>query len=103
MIDAIPTWAGGEPAGAPDRPTTVAEYPPVNDRPPPRDTKLITEEEQAKAERDLMAARNSQAAEAKGVKDSRDQILGNTPTAQAKPVAAAPGKPAAKNLRAEQN
>lgn len=64
MIDAVPTWVGGEPTGMPERPANAAEFPAVNDRPPPRDTKLITEEEQAKLERELTAAQAAQVVQA---------------------------------------
>jgi hypothetical protein len=70
----------------------MADYPAVNDRPPPRATKLITDEEQAKSERDLIAARDGQAAEAEDVKKSREQILGNAPAAAPAPPAPAPAK-----------
>ncbi len=85
-IDSIPNWAGGEPVGTPERPAAQAEYPPVNDRPPPRRTELVTEEEQAKIEQDLAAARAAQAVRAKQVQKDRDQMLANTPQPAAKPA-----------------
>lgn len=89
-IDSIPDWAGGEPVGTPERPAAQAEYPPVNDRPPPRPTELITEEEQAKIEQDLAIAHAAQAARAKQVQKDRDQMLANTPQPAAKPANAPP-------------
>ena len=72
-IDSIPNWAGGEPQGAPqaagDR---AANIPPVNDRPPTRDTKVVTVEEQAKIEKELAAAREAQAKQAAQVKKDRE-------------------------------
>jgi hypothetical protein len=87
MVDSIPNWAGGEPTEAPARPTTTAEYPPVNDRPAPRDTKLITEQEQAKIESELAAARAKQATVAQETQKAREEVLSSTPqwnAAQAK-------------------
>lgn len=83
-IDSIPNWAGGEPVGAPQRLATEMQYPPVNDRPPSRETKVVTEEEQAKIERELGAARDVQAEQAAQVKKDRDGMLANAP----KPAAA---------------
>jgi len=80
VIDSIPSWAGGEPAGTPERPATTEEYPPVNDRPPPRSTGLITEEEQAKAEQELAAARAAQTQRAQQVQKDRNDMLANSPT-----------------------
>jgi hypothetical protein len=92
----MPLWAGGEPAGLPARPANIPEFPPVNDRPPPRDTKLITEEEQAKLERELTAARAAQAAEADTVKAETAATKNEQDAASAKPaprVEAARNKP----------
>lgn len=78
-IDSIPSWVGGPAEGTPERPATPAEYPPVNDRPPPRSTKLITEEEQTRIERELAEARAKQELRAKEVRKGRDQMLANPP------------------------
>jgi len=86
VIDSIPNWAGGEPAGTPERPAKEAEYPPVNDRPPPRGTELVTEEEQARIKRDLAAARTAQTERAKQVQKDRDEMLANTPQSPVKPT-----------------
>jgi hypothetical protein len=99
VIDAIPAWAGGEPAGAPQRPATAAEYPPVNDRPPARDTKLITEQEQSKIEGELTTVRNAQAVQAQDMQKDRAEVLANTPqltAAQAKAAAARAARDKAK-------
>ncbi|MEX0841874.1 MAG: hypothetical protein WD039_06265 [Xanthobacteraceae bacterium] len=86
VIDSVPNWAGGEPAGTPERPAVEAQYPPVNDRPPPRDAQLITEEEQTRIEQELAAARAAQAARAKQMQKDREGMLANTPQPPAKPV-----------------
>ena len=78
-IDAIPAWAGGEPAGTPQRLATELQYPAVNERPPARDTKVVSEEEQAKIERDLAAARAAQAEQAAQVKKDRAGMLASPP------------------------
>ncbi len=48
----------GLPPGTPSRPAVAPEYPAVHDIPPPRDNKLLTEEERVKLEQDLAAARD---------------------------------------------
>ncbi len=90
-IDSIPNWAGGEPQGMPQRPANAMEYPPVNDRPPSRDTKIVTTEEQAKIERDLAAARDAQARQAAQVKKDRAGMIANQPKPNAPPAAPPPG------------
>jgi hypothetical protein len=55
--DNMPTAAGGLPENTPSRPATPAVYPAVHDLPPPR-TDVLTDEERAKLEADLIAARN---------------------------------------------
>jgi hypothetical protein len=86
-VDAIPTWAGGKPENTPPRLATEMEYLPVNERPPARDSKIVTVEEQAKIEKELTAARDIQAKQAAQVKKDRAGMLANQP----KP--AAPGAP----------
>jgi hypothetical protein len=88
-VDSIPRWAGGEPPGAPQRLATELQYPAVNERPPPRETKVVTEEEQAKIERELAAAREAQAKKAAQVKKDRAGMLANRPKPPA--PAATPG------------
>jgi hypothetical protein len=79
VVESIPNWAGGEPEGTPQRLATELPTPPVNDRPPPRDTKIITVEEQAKIEKELAAAREVQAKQAVQIKKSRQDMLANQP------------------------
>jgi hypothetical protein len=62
MVEQLPASVGGEPAGAPERPTTVYAYPAVHDLPPPRATAPLSEEDQVKMEKELGAARDSQEA-----------------------------------------
>ena len=56
IADHLPTAAGGLPENTPQRPATSAAYPAVHDRPPRRDTPMLTDEEQRKLEEDLVAA-----------------------------------------------
>jgi hypothetical protein len=79
VIDSIPTWAGGEPSGTPDRPAVDPAYPPVHDRPPARDSKVISEQDEAKIEKELATARDIQAARAKKVQKDRSDMLADTP------------------------
>jgi hypothetical protein len=88
-IDSVPNWAGGEPQGAPARLATEMEYLPVNERPPARETKIVTVEEQAKIEHELAAARDVQAKQAAQVKKDRAGMLANKPKPTAPPAAAA--------------
>jgi hypothetical protein len=53
----IPTWAGGLPPEAPQRPAAQGQFPNVHDTPPPRPGKLMSEQEQAKTEAELAAIR----------------------------------------------
>jgi hypothetical protein len=55
--DRLPAATGGLPQGTPQRPETPAPYPAVHDLPPPRSTKVLTDEEQKKLEEDLVATR----------------------------------------------
>ena len=57
ITDAIPKWAGGEPASTPPRPAEAAAFPYVNAAPPQRAEKPLTEDEQKKLTADLDAAR----------------------------------------------
>jgi hypothetical protein len=57
VTDHIPTAIGGLPEGMPPRSQTPGEYPAVNDAPPPRETTVLTSEEQKKLEDELIAAR----------------------------------------------
>ena len=93
-IDAIPPWAGGEPAGTPQRLATELEYPPVHDRPPGRDTKPVTVEEQKKIEGDLAARREAQTKQANQVKKDRAGMLANPPKPYAPPPTSTAAPPA---------
>jgi hypothetical protein len=58
IADHMPTAAGGLPEGTPSRPETPSAYPAVNAMPPPRDSTVLTSEEQKKIEDELVAVRN---------------------------------------------
>jgi hypothetical protein len=62
MVEQLPASMGGEPAGTPERPTTVYAYPAVHDLPPPRATTPMTEEQQVKMEKELADVRAKQEA-----------------------------------------
>jgi hypothetical protein len=83
-IDSIPQWAGGKSESTPERPATDMEYPPVNDRPPARNSRVVSEEEQAKIERELATAREAQAKQAAQVKKERAGMIANQPKPAAK-------------------
>lgn len=51
----------GLPANTPARPATPGEYMPVHDTPPARDDVVLDPAQQAKLEKDLIAARDRQA------------------------------------------
>ena len=51
----------GTPSDAPERPADVSAYPAVHDLPAPRDQAPMDPAEQAKVEKELMAARDRQA------------------------------------------
>ena len=87
-IDSIPQWAGGEPPGTPQRLASEMEFPPVNDRPPPRETKPIAVEEQVKLEKQLAAARDVQAKKAEQMKKDRASMLANMPKPKPAPAPA---------------
>jgi hypothetical protein len=65
----IPPSAGGLPPGAPAQAAVQPPFPNVYVVPPPRPTKLITEEEQARLEAELTAIRSKVNAQA-GVSES---------------------------------
>ena len=89
-IDSIPNWAGGEPQGTPSRLANEMEYPPVHERPPPLDTKVISVEEQTKFERQLAASRDAQAKRAEQMKKDRAIMLANQPKPPKPPPAETP-------------
>ena len=72
VTGSLPTWAGGEPANVPARPTTPPAYPAINAPIPPRATPALTPEEQSKAVADLIAARNRAAAQGKAAHQDED-------------------------------
>ena len=57
----LPTAIGGMPQAAPQRPETPPDFPAVHDMPPPRTTKVMTEEEKKRAEAELALMREQQA------------------------------------------
>jgi hypothetical protein len=89
-VDSLPAWAGGEPAGPPHRPATELPYPAVNERPPARDTKVVSVEEQQKIEGELTAARAVQAKQAAQVKKDRAGMLANQPKPNTPPAGTPP-------------
>lgn len=90
MVETMPSWADGEPANIPARPATPLEYPAVNERPPARSTKLISEDEEAQIERQLTAARDNQAPQTRSARKSPAVAsAGVAPSSAAKAKAAA--------------
>jgi hypothetical protein len=85
-FSSLPTQVGGMPADAPQQPAAPAAYPAVHDMPPPRPDVVMTQEEQKKAEAELMALRERQEREA--------GTFPNTPP-KAAPNAAANAAPSA--------
>jgi hypothetical protein len=55
--DSMPAAIGGLPENAPQRPETPPAYPSVHDRPPQRDSTVLSGREQKKLEDELAAAR----------------------------------------------
>ncbi len=62
LIDNLPAAVGGEPASIPARAETPPQYLPVHDIPPPRDFKLMSDDEVKKRETDLLKVRDRQEA-----------------------------------------
>ena len=58
VADHLPTWANGEPSDVPSRPAEQPAYPNVSVTPPVHNRKLLTDEEEQRAEADLAAARS---------------------------------------------
>jgi hypothetical protein len=56
----LPAAVGGLPEGTPERSATPVAYPAVHDMPPPRNSTVLTADEQKKAEAELAAARTAQ-------------------------------------------
>src|SRR5262249_49197295 len=57
----LPTMIGGMPQSIPERPQTPPESRAVHDMPPPRKSKVMTEEEKKRAEAELATMRAQQA------------------------------------------
>jgi hypothetical protein len=72
IASGLPAWAGGEPANAPARPAAQPAYPLVNAPVAPREAKALTDEEQAKAVADLVAARTRTQARAEAARKDED-------------------------------
>jgi hypothetical protein len=95
VIDMVPAAVGGLPAGAPERPTTRAQFPAVHDMPPPRADTALTADDQVKMEHGLKAARDQVEQEGKAVADGKAELPAKKrPATAQKPK---PKKPAAKN------
>ena len=62
----------GLPANTPPRPATPAEYLPVHDVPAPRQETVLDQAQQAKLEKDLQAARDTQASGAQAAQRRRN-------------------------------
>lgn len=60
--DSLPAAVGGLPESAPRRPENPPAYPPVHDRPPQRDSTVLSGKEQKQLEDELAAARERAAA-----------------------------------------
>jgi len=87
VIDQIPTAMGGEPAGAPARPTASSDYPAVHDMPPPRATPAMNEEQEQNLEKELSAVRDRQEArEAADKKPVKPATKKPSHTAKKKPA-----------------
>ena len=54
----VPAWAGGLPPGAPQRAAVQPPFPNLNDRPPARPAKLMSEQEQTRLEAELATVRD---------------------------------------------
>jgi hypothetical protein len=65
MGSQLPGALGGEPGDMPARPAAAFPFPAVHDVPPPRAESPMTDEQQAKMEKDLTLARARQEAEVK--------------------------------------
>jgi hypothetical protein len=61
VIDQLPSGMS-EPAATPARPTAAYQYPAVHDMPPQRALPTMSEEQEFKAEKDLVTARDKQEA-----------------------------------------
>ena len=57
--------ACGLPAGTPERLAVQPAYPAVHDMPPPRDARMLDEDQQERLEKDLIATRDRQSKQKK--------------------------------------
>jgi hypothetical protein len=61
MVDQLPAAVGGEPASLPARPMAASyQYPAVHDMPPARETAPLSDNDQARLEKELLVARDRQ-------------------------------------------
>jgi hypothetical protein len=65
VADHVPTWADGESPDAPARSATPPPYPNAFTTPPVHQTKVMTDEEEKRAEADLTSAREGTTGRAK--------------------------------------
>jgi hypothetical protein len=86
----------GVPADAPARPKEVGAYPAVHDLPAAREQDAMDPTEQAKIQKELVAARDHQAAVAS---DKSPPATGKSPPAAAKSPAAGKSRPAKSKAR----
>jgi hypothetical protein len=67
----MPHWAGGLPPEAPARGDETPVYPNVQERPPARPTKLISDPEREKIEAELAALRSRTNAQSEAIQKER--------------------------------
>ena len=79
--------AVGLPAGAPERPADPVAFPAVHDIPPPRNSTTLNDIEQAQAQKELVAARDSQQT-AGGIQTQAQKRAAAAAAASAKPAPA---------------
>jgi hypothetical protein len=104
LLEGLPASVGGLPSDAPARPATPHTYPAVHDMPPPRATKPMTDEEQAKAEKDLRAAGDRTTGRREpGDGVDPDAPKKGTPAAKKKPKAGKDGGTDSANTGAKTN
>ena len=86
-VKQMPESLGGMPPDLPKSPAMPYQYPPVHDRPPPRATEPMSEEQEFRLEKELNALRDRQ--EKALVKD-KDRQAADAPAAKKKPAKPAP-------------
>lgn len=92
MLDQLPAAMGGEPASLPKRPTTQAPFPAVHDMPPNRTAVPLSDSEQVRLEKELLAARDRQEAIAAEPTLTVDPAEAPAPAAKKKPAAPKSGQ-----------